>query len=151
MSDWHVFGGQVVPMEWGDSTYTVLPIPQDVAHALKAEGAKRVEGELGDYPVNLALTKAPVIDGLFVYTGKTLLRDAGIQPGEIIDVRLRAADPNLVETPQDVVAALHAAGKSEDWAAITPGKQRGLLHQVNTAKRADTRTRRIASLVENLP
>lgn len=30
-------------MEWGDSVYTVLPIPDDVSQALEALGAKRVE------------------------------------------------------------------------------------------------------------
>ena len=150
MTDYIHFEGRVVPMEWGDSTYTILPLPEDVAEILRAIGAKRVEGEINDLPVNLALTKAPVFDGTFLWAGKTLLDDCGIEPGERIDVRLRKADPNFVETPEDVLLALRQNNASEDWFALTAGKQRGHLHQVNTAKRAETRQKRIAKLIDEL-
>lgn len=35
MQDWLSFEGVVVPMEWGDSIYTVLPLPADIVEALK--------------------------------------------------------------------------------------------------------------------
>lgn len=137
-------------MVWGKSTYTILPIPDEISSALMAAGVKRVEGEIGDVPVNLALTKAPVIDQVFVYTGKTFLRDSGIAPGEEIEVRLRPAPERLVETPEDLVLALRQADKTAAWAALTPGKKRGLIHTVNTAKRAETRAKRIAKLLTDL-
>ena len=91
-----------------------------------------------------------MIDGTFVYTGKTFLRDSGLTPGEVVDARSRPADPAQVDTPEELAAALRAAGRSADWAALTPGRQRGLLHLVNAAKRADTRTKRIARLISEL-
>ncbi|MEY1557554.1 YdeI/OmpD-associated family protein [Yoonia sp. R2331] len=150
MTDYITFEGRVVPMIWGESTYTVLPLPDEVTAELAAQGARRVEGELNDYPVNLALTKAPVIDQTFVYAGKSLLRDCDITPGEVIDVRLRKADPNLVEVPEDLTLALRAAEATHQWDALTPGKQRGLLHGVTSAKRAETRAKRIALLIKEL-
>ena len=150
MSDgWVYFEGVIAPMEWGKNTYTILPLPEEVVAALPA-GTKRIEGEFGDFPVNLALTKAPVIDSVFVYTGKAFLRDSGLEVGMPFDARIRAVDPDLVEMPEDVMAALRAAGRSADWAALSPGQQRGRLHLVNTAKRADTRTKRIATLIAEL-
>ena len=149
MSAWVAFEARVEPMEWGRNTYTIVRLPEDVISALP-KGTKRVEGEFGDFPVNLALTKAPVIDDTFVYTGKTFLRDSGLEPGEVFDARLRAADPNEVDLPDDVAAALRSAGRSADWAALSPGQQRARLHLVNTAKRADTRIRRIAKLISEL-
>ena len=149
MTDWILFEARIEPMEWGKNTYTVVRLPDDAADALPA-GTRRIEGEFGDVPINLALTKAPVIDGTFVYTGKTFLRDSGLAPGEVFDARIRPADPNDVETPDDVAHALRAAGRTADWAALTPGKQRGLLHLVNTAKRAETRAKRIAKLISEL-
>ncbi|MEM6941691.1 MAG: YdeI/OmpD-associated family protein [Pseudomonadota bacterium] len=137
-------------MEWGDNVYTVLPLPADVSEALAAEGAKRVEGELGEYPVNLALTKAPVIEGTFLYTGKALLKEAGLAPGETIEVRLRAADPDFVEVPSDVSAALRAADRWALWNSLSPGKRRGLLHPLTTAKRPETRQKRIGALLKEL-
>ncbi|WP_415921429.1 YdeI/OmpD-associated family protein [Tateyamaria sp. SN6-1] len=143
MTDWIMFEARIEPMEWGKNTYTVVRLPDDVTDALPA-GTSRIEGEFGDVPINLALTKAPVIDGTFVYTGKTFLRDSGLAPGEVFDARIRPADPD------DVAHALCAAGRTADWGALTPGKQRGLLHLVNTAKRAETRVKRIAKLISEL-
>ncbi len=150
MTDFITFEGRVVPMIWGDSTYTVLPLPADVSNSLAAQGARRVEGEINDHPVNLALTKAPVITETFVYTGQSLLRDCGVTPGETIEVRFRKADPNVVEAPEDVILALRQADASAVWASLTPGKQRGLLHGVATAKRAETRVKRIAALIAEI-
>ena len=150
MDDWLSFEGSVVPMEWGDSVYTVLPLPQEVSSALQSQNAKRVEIELNDHPLNLALTKAPVIAQVFVYTGKNVLMETGIAPGEMIDVRLRKADPNVVDIPPDVTQAIFEAGLVEVWTAMTPGKKRGLLHPVSTAKRLQTRQTRIAKLVKDL-
>ncbi len=150
MSGYHAFEGQIVAMDWGNSTYTVLPIPPDIADALAREGAKRVEGELNDHPVNLALTTAPAIDGVFLWAGKSLLDQVGIAPGEAVEVRLRKADASQVETPEDVAQGLRAAGVTAAWAALTPGKQRGHLHQISTAKRSETRAKRIATLAASL-
>ncbi|MEO0632574.1 MAG: YdeI/OmpD-associated family protein [Pseudomonadota bacterium] len=147
--DWHEFEGQIIPMLWGDQTFTILRILDDIIAALPA-GTKRIEGEFADYPVNLALTKAPVIDGVFVYTGKSFLKDSGIAPGDVFDARIRPADPAVIDTPDDVVIALRAAEKTGAWDALTPGRKRGLLHLVNSAKRADTRAKRIAKLVAEL-
>ena len=150
MGKWQTFIGRIEPMEWGESTYIVLPIPEDIAAALKAEAAKRVEIELNDHPFNMALTKSSVFTGTFVYAGKTILRTAAISPGEEVEVRLRKADPELVEVPEDVMLAIRAASASGDWLALTAGKQRGLLHHVNTAKRPETRLKRIVQLVHSL-
>ena len=148
MSDYTNFEGAVEPMEWGKATYTVLRIPLDVLDAIGP--TKRVEGEINDHPVNLALTKAPVIDDVFVWAGKSLLGQIGIEPGEQVEIRLRAAPDDEVDVPADVRTALRSAGLSEDWDTLTPGRQRGMLYQVNSAKRAETRAKRIAKLLSEL-
>ncbi|MEL6800398.1 MAG: YdeI/OmpD-associated family protein [Pseudomonadota bacterium] len=150
MTDYHAFEGRVEPVEWGTSTYTILRLPPWIETALVAEGARRVEGEINDHPVNLALTRAPVVDGAFLWAGKALLGAAGITPGEVIDVRLRKTDPDIVDVPADVTAALHSTGATAAFEALSAGKKRGLLHQVETAKRADTRARRIAALIASM-
>jgi len=148
MTDYITFEGAVEPMEWGASVYTVLRIPTEVLDALGP--TKRVEGEINDHPVNFALNKAPVIDGVFVWTGKSVLKNIGIEPGERIEIRLRPASDDAVDVPPDVINALRSAGQTEAWDALTPGKKRGLLHQVNSAKRAETRIKRIAKLLQEV-
>ena len=148
MTDYVCFDAMVVPMEWGDAVYTVLPLPEHVVTALGK--TRRVEGEIADHPVNLAITRAPVIDRPFLWTGKSLLSRVGIEPGDEIAVRLRPAPDDQVEVAEDVAAALRASGCSEAWTSLTPGKRRAALHHIDTAKRADTRARRIAALVDDL-
>jgi len=147
--DWQTFDGVIEPMEWDKNTYTVLRIPDAVMATLPA-GTRRVEGEFGDFPINLALTKSPAIDGTFVYTGKSFLAESGLEVGVPFEARIRFVDPDLVEMPEGVAAALRAAGRIADWNKLTPGDQRGRLHTVNTAKRADTRARRITTLISKL-
>ena len=110
----------------------------------------RVEGEIGEHPVNMGVARADVIPDAFLYTGKAFLREAGIEPGETVEVRLRAADPDAVEMPEGLDAAIRAAGLISEWKALTPGKRRGLVHPVARAKRAETRTRRIEALLAGL-
>ncbi len=147
MSDWLEFEGRITPLEWGRATYTILRLPSDVAETLAARKARRVEGEINDQPVNLALSRAPVVDGVFLWAGQTLLDRLSAEPGEPLEVRLRPTSADIVDTPDDLAAALRTAGASAAWEALTPGKRRGLLYKVETAKTAPTRAKRIAALV----
>ncbi|TAG29579.1 MAG: DUF1905 domain-containing protein [Rhodobacterales bacterium] len=148
MSDYITFMARVEPLVWGKSTYTILRLPPDVAAALHP--ARRVEGEVNDHPVNLALTRAPVVEGVFLWAGQSLLDRVGITPGEPVEVRLRPAPDDRVDTPDDIAAALRAGGASAAWDALTPGKRRGLIYQISTAKTDATRSKRIAALIRTL-
>jgi hypothetical protein len=150
MTGWVTFEGSIEPVSWGRATYTVLRLPTSAAEALEATGARRVEGEINEHPVNLALSRAPVLDGVFLWAGQSLLDRLGIAPGEPLEVRLRAAPDDHVDTPPDVEAALRQADLTAAWGALTPGKRRGLLYQIDTAKTEPTRTKRINALIESL-
>lgn len=148
MTDWVTFEGRVEPVTWGRSTYTILRLPDDATRALG--NTRRVEGEIADHPVNLALSRAPVVEGIFLWTGQSLLDRIGIHPGEPVEVRLRPAPDDRVDLDPDIEAALIAGGVLTTWESLTPGKRRGLLYQIATAKTAPTRQKRIQRLVEDL-
>lgn len=150
MTDWIAFEGRIVPLVWGRATYTILPLPPEVAHALQEHRAKRVEGEINDHPINLGIARAPVVDGPFLWAGQSLLDRLGVEPGEWLEVRLRPAPDDRVDLADDVAAALRAAGLSAAWEGLTPGKRRGLLYKIDTAKTAPTRAKRIAELTRSL-
>ena len=150
MSDYLSFEGRIIPMIWGENTNTVLPLPDDIAQTLQAQNAKRIVGEINDHPIYLALTKAPVIDGIFLYTGKSLLDRIGVSPDEPLEVRLRPAPTDQVDVPDDVTKALRAADRTAHWDSLSPGKRRGVLHQITSAKRAETREKRIAKMLADL-
>lgn len=148
MTGFVTFDAAVEPLQWGRAEYTILRLPPDVAAALA--GARRVEGEIADHPVNLAISRVPVVDGVFLWAGQSLLDRVGIRPGEVVEVRLRPAPDDRVDVPDDVAAGLRAGGVTEAWAALTPGRRRGLLYKIDTAKTAPTRAKRIAALVAEL-
>lgn len=148
MIDWVTFESEVTPMEWGRATYTVIRVPDDAVAALGA--TRRVEGEIAEYPVNLALTRAPAIEGVFLWAGQSLLDRIGVAPGERVELRLRPAPDDRVDTPPEVEAALRGTGLLPAWGALTPGRRRGLLHKISTARTDATREKRIAALVVEL-
>ena len=148
MSDWVAFDGVIEPVEWGKATYTILRLPEAAVAALGA--TKRVEGEIAEHWVNLALSRAPVVEGVFLWAGASLLDRMGIVPGEPVEVRLRPAPDDQVDTPEDVAAALRAAGMTAVWEGLTAGKRRGMLYQIGSAKTAPTRAKRIDAMIEGL-
>ena len=148
MTGWVAFEGRVEPLTWGRATYTILRLPDDALRSLGP--TRRVEGEIAEHPVNLALSRAPVVEGVFLWTGQSLLDRIGIQPGEPVEVRLRPAPDDRVDLDPDIEAALRAEGVMAAWEALTPGKRRGLLYQVATARTEPTRLKRIQRLVDDL-
>jgi hypothetical protein len=148
MTGWVTFEAHVEPLTWGRATYTILRLPEEVVTALGP--CRRVEGEIAEHPVNLAPARAPVVEGLFLWTGSSLLDRIGIVPGEPVEVRLRPAPDDRVDLDPDIEAALLSGGVLTAWESLTPGKRRGLLYQIATAKTDPTRQKRIANLVDSL-
>ncbi len=148
MSDYVSFAGRIEAIVWGRSTYTILILPDEVLAALGK--TRRVEGEINEHPVNLALTRAPVVEGTFLWAGQSLLDRIGAMPGEEVEVRLRPAPDGMVEVPPEVEVAVRAGGVLAVWEGLTPGKQRGLLYQISAAKTEPTRRKRIATLIASL-
>lgn len=149
MTGWVAFEGRVEPLTWGRATYTILRLPDDAVESLGR--TRRVEGEIAEHPVNLALSRAPVVEGDFLWTGASLLERIGIAPGEPVEVRLRPAPDDRVDLDPDIEAALRLAGKLDRWESLTPGRRRGLLYQIATAKTDPTRRKRIDRLIADLP
>ncbi len=150
MTDYVTFEARVQPMPWGDAVYTVVALPEAVLDALGP--TKRVEGEFNDHPVNLAISKAPakVIDTPFLWAGKSLLDRIGLEPGDVFEARLRPAPDDAVDVPRDLLNALRSSGLSERWEKLTPGKKRSALYPIETAKRPETRAKRISKLLAAL-
>ena len=148
MTNYVTFEASIETMHWGKSTYTVLPLSEETLIALGHP--KRVEGELNEHPVNLAIVRAPVIDRPFMWTGKNLLKRIGVEPGTLFEARLRPVDPDQVEIPRDVLHGLRSSGLLEAWESLSAGKRRNLLAPVEQAKRAETRANRITKMLAQL-
>lgn len=148
MSGWTEFEGRIEPMLWGDKTFTVLPLPDAVVAALG--NPARVEGEIAEHPVNLAISRGGPIDTAYLWAGQSLLDRIALAPGDRARVRLRPAPADHVDTPEDLTAALLRAGALTAWEGLSPGKRRGLIYLIDTAKRPATRAKRIVETVAGL-
>ncbi|GAA1057820.1 hypothetical protein GCM10017608_02220 [Agromyces luteolus] len=144
------FVGVVEPLAWGRSTYTVIRIPPELADAAREVGTRRIGGTMDDVRVNLAVTRAPVIDGPFVWAGRSLLRRLGVEPGVAVFCRLRPVDPDEVDTPADVAARLDRAGVRARWEGLDAATRRRRLYSIDSARTDGARSRRIDELVELL-
>jgi hypothetical protein len=73
---------------------------------------------------------------------------AGVEGGQTIEVTL-ALDtaPRTVEVPQELAEALDAAGVQAGWNRLSYTARREQVEAVESAKRAETRERRIAAAV----
>lgn len=75
----------------------------------------------------------------------------GLKGGETITVELTLdTEPRTVEVPDDLAAALSAAGLREAFDRISPSQQKAHVTSVDGAKTAETRARRVAAVVEKL-
>ncbi|QHC67676.1 DUF1905 domain-containing protein [Rathayibacter sp. VKM Ac-2759] len=75
----------------------------------------------------------------------------GLTGGETIEVELELdTAPREVVLPEDLAAALAAAGLGDAFAALAPSARKAHATAVDSAKTAGTRTRRIAAIVAGL-
>lgn len=149
MSHWLTFVGRIEPLLWGEKSHTIVQLPHAVELALAAAGARRVDVETDDHPANLAVIRAPATEGAFLRAGQSLVERLGARPGAPLEVRLRPAPAEQVDTSDDISAALLPAGAPSAWEALTQGKRRGLICRIGTAKRRTRRDKRIAALIRD--
>ena len=76
---------------------------------------------------------------------------SGLKGGDAVEVTLELeTTPRSVEVPADLQAVLEAAGLEEVFAKQAPSKRKEFVRQVEEAKSAETRTRRIEKIIAQL-
>ncbi|QHC59910.1 YdeI/OmpD-associated family protein [Rathayibacter sp. VKM Ac-2760] len=75
----------------------------------------------------------------------------GLAGGDPIEVELELdTAPRTVAVPDDLAAALEAAGATEAFEALSPSARKAHVTAVEGAKAAETRARRVAAVVSKL-
>lgn len=144
------FTAIIEPVLWGTATYTIVRVPDEIAEAAKAHGTRRVSGTIDDTPINLAITRAPVVAGPFLWAGKSLLRKAGLHEGDLVEVRVHLAEADHVDVPGDVTSALAAANALGAWEELSAADRRRKLYAVESKRTPHSRGAAIAALVAML-
>ena len=151
----HEFEASIEVLDWDGTRYTVIRLPAEVAAdlPLDAHPRLRVEGEIGDVPMVWTWNPAPAVlgDGWFCYLSRAKLIERELAPDTVTSVRFNVADQDGVDVPGELMLALAGnADAKTAWDGLTPGRQRGLCHRVDSAKRQATRDKRATTIVAAL-
>jgi Bacteriocin-protection, YdeI or OmpD-Associated/Domain of unknown function (DUF1905) len=131
--------------------YSVIYLPAEIAAQLPLAvyPRLRVEGEINDYPFSGAFI--PSSQGHHLIVGSARLKAMGLKVGMPVELRFNIADQDGVDVPEELLGALGAHKATQQaWAALTPGKQRGLAHFVGSAKTEATREKRAMEIALGL-
>ena len=128
---------------------TGIPVPEEALGALGGGKRPLVKITVNDYSYRSAVGS---IDGRPIISFSSAHRKAsGIQGGDEVSVTLTIdTEPRTVEVPEDLQSALEAAGLLEAFQQSAPSQRKEFVRQVVSAKKQETRDRRIAKIVGTL-
>lgn len=126
------------------TSWTFLILPGNASAALPTRGRTTVEGTINGYSFRATLEP----DGRkshWLKVNKKLREAAGAQPGDAVSLEIvpvgKEPEPKV---PADLRRALAAAPQARAlWSDITPVARRDWIHWITSAKRPETRARRV--------
>jgi hypothetical protein len=133
------------------AAWTFLVLPKKASAKLPTRGPTAVEGTINDHPFKAVL--AP--DGQrshWLKVDRRTAEAAGAAAGDTVTLELKpAAKEPEPRVPADLGKALAAVPDArETWSDITPAARRDWIHWITSAKRQETRERRIGSACDML-
>ena len=145
------FQARIQHHDLGTYRYTVVFLDKE-AHALlplDKHPRLRFSGELEDVPFEAAWQ--PSRGRWYAMLSKRLLKQAGLSVGDTATVRFQVVDQDAVTLPPELERALERnADLRSRWASLSAGKRRGFAHRIASAKREETRVRRLEEVVDAL-
>ena len=133
------------------ASWTFLVLPKALSAKLGTRASVAVEGRANGYPFRATL----VPDGRGSHWLKLTRKQregAGAEAGDTIALEIaRTGREPEARVPADLRKALAGAPKAKAlWAAITPAARRDWIDWVTSAKKAETRVRRVAAACDML-
>ena len=128
--------------------YCAVPVPAEITRALGTKGPVLVMARVNDSdPFQVSLF--PVGGGKHYIRIKAKVRkETKTRTGDLVRLRFIVLDRADVTIPDDLMDALRAARVTDDFKALTPGKQSFILRRIDEAARPETREKRIQEAVE---
>ena len=125
-------------------SWAFLTLPKNASAKLPSRGMTTVEGTINGFPFRATLEP----DGQkshWLKVSRKMRQSAGADAGDIVTLEIASAgaepEPRV---PADLRKALAAAPKARAlWSDITPVARRDWIQWITSAKRPETRTRRI--------
>lgn len=128
-----------------------IPIPCEISDPLWEAGLKRLIVKINGYELRRGLQGSKE-KGSHIVVGRDLLTEAGVGTEDKVRVEI-APDPNPeeIEVPDELLLALEQDDPANDrWMSLAPGKKRSIAYHVSSAKREDTRIKRVLDIANKL-
>ncbi len=133
-----------------DKNATGIQVPSEVVEALGKGKKPPVKVTLNDYSYR---TTIAVMGGIFMLSLSAENREAaGVKAGDEVEVMLELdTEPRIVAIPQDLAEVLsQEPARKAAFDALSHSVRKEYVRQVEEAKTAETRNRRIAGIVAKL-
>ncbi|MBO3270013.1 YdeI/OmpD-associated family protein [Hymenobacter defluvii] len=129
----------------------VLVVPVEVIEALGGKAVKRVVVALRDHTVRLGLH--PLKSGeRYLMLNQALLTELSLRSGDEVTVSISPdPTPNQVDLPEELAEGLSSWPEAKAaFERLTPGTKRALAYHIESAKRTETRSKRVISVLHQL-
>ena len=126
------------------ASWTFFTLPKDASAQLPSRGRTTVEGNLNGFPFRATL-EPDGQKGHWLKVNRKLREAAGAEVGDVVTLEMAplAEEPEPT-VPADLRRALAADPKARAlWGDITPIARKDWIHWIVSAKRAETRARRV--------
>jgi hypothetical protein len=125
-------------------SWTFVVLPRNASAKLPTRGPTAVDGTINGHPFRATLEPDGQRSHWLKVTRK-MQEAAGAEAGDVVTLELKSAGQELEpRVPADLRKALAAAPKARAlWSGITPAARRDWIRWIMSAKRAETRARRI--------
>jgi hypothetical protein len=133
------------------SSWTFLVLSGNASAKLPTRGMTTVEGTINGYPFRATLEP----DGQkshWLKVNKKMREAVGAEVGDVVSLEIMPGETELEpQVPADLRKALAAAPKARVlWSDITSVARRDWIHWITSAKRSETRARRVENACEML-
>lgn len=128
--------------------YCAVRVPSSVTKALGTKGPVLVHARVNNSePFQVSLF--PVGGGKHFIRIKSKVRKiANIKMGDFIKLNFVVIDPEDVDIPDDLLAALENSGSIDGFVDLPPGKRNYLIRRIGEAVKPTTREKRIQEALE---
>lgn len=133
------------------ASWTFLVLPKKASAKLPTRGMTTVEGTINGHPFRAAL-EPDGERGHWLKVNRKAREAAGADVGDVVTLEIKSArEEPEPRVPADLRKALAAAPQARAlWSDITPIARRDWIHWIISAKRPETRARRIDNACDML-
>lgn len=126
---------------------TLLDVPRGVSSKLR--GMTKVEGTMNGHPFRAAM-EPNTSGGNWLRVNKAMLEGAGADAGDTVKLAILGPEPEPT-VPVDLRKALNASYEAKTlWTDLTSDGRRIWIRWIESAKKPETRARRVTRTVEQL-